>query len=72
LIIHGGAGNISLDHGVAKKSVMIAAIRDGYAWLEREDDAASAVETAIRAMEDSPAFNAGMTDKQRSDICMYL
>jgi YD repeat-containing protein len=64
LLIHGGAGAIrkgeaAPDREVAIRADLMRALQEGYAVLRSGGGALDAVERAVRAMEDSPFFNAG-------------
>jgi len=64
LVIHGGAGVIERDKlGVEdERAIRVdldAALDAGHAVLARGGSALDAVEAAVRALEDSPRFNAG-------------
>src|SRR5688572_677462 len=64
LVIHGGAGNISRQNMTPEKEKayqegLNAALKAGYAILEKGGTSLDAVEAAIRVMEDNPLFNAG-------------
>ncbi|MFC3659746.1 isoaspartyl peptidase/L-asparaginase family protein [Luteimonas notoginsengisoli] len=64
LVIHGGAGVIERDRlGVdderAIRADLDAALDAGHAVLASGGEALDAVEAAVRALEDSPRFNAG-------------
>jgi beta-aspartyl-peptidase (threonine type) len=64
LVIHGGAGVIERDHLGAEderaiRAELDAALDAGHAVLARGGSALDAVEAAVRALEDSPRFNAG-------------
>lgn len=64
LVIHGGAGVIERDRLGADEERAIradleAALDAGHAVLSRDGSALDAVEAAVRALEDSPRFNAG-------------
>ena len=64
LVIHGGAGVIERDALAADEERAIradldAALDAGQAVLARGGSALDAVEAAVRALEDSPRFNAG-------------
>ncbi len=64
IAIHGGAGTLvkgmmTADKEVGYKSALEYALNEGYAILEKGGSAMDAVETAVRALEDSPLFNAG-------------
>lgn len=59
IVVHGGAGDISPDrHENARRGCQEAA-RVGWHILEEGGSALDAVEAAVRALEDNPAFNAG-------------
>ena len=59
LVVHGGAGNISPDrYEIARQGCREAALA-GWSVLQAGGSALDAVETAVRALEDNPAFNAG-------------
>ncbi|MCI0477406.1 MAG: isoaspartyl peptidase/L-asparaginase, partial [Anaerolineales bacterium] len=59
LIVHGGAGAIE-DHQVAPhRDGARRAAQIGWEILTRGDSALDAVEQAVIAMEDDPAFDAG-------------
>ncbi|MBY5991123.1 isoaspartyl peptidase/L-asparaginase family protein [Ferrimonas balearica] len=65
LAIHGGAGTIdpakmSADTRAAVQAKLDEALTSGYAVLKRGDSALDAVEAAVRVLEDSPLFNAGV------------
>lgn len=61
--IHGGIGDadqeLSPEVDKQMRVVMEAALKSGYAKLQRGESSLDAVEAAIRVMEDSPLFNAG-------------
>ena len=64
LVIHGGAGVIERDQLGAEderaiRAELEVAIDAGHAVLSRGGSALDAVEAAVRALEDSPRFNAG-------------
>ena len=65
LAIHGGAGsditpeNHTPERIAAHQDGLAAALRAGYERLKRGDSALDAVESAVRALEDNPIFNAG-------------
>ncbi len=64
LVIHGGAGVIEREQLGAEAEAAIradldAALDAGHAVLSRGGSALDAVEAAVRALEDSPRFNAG-------------
>lgn len=65
LAIHGGAGTISKEKltpelRVAYKSTLGEALEAGYALLENGANGTAAVIAAIKVLEDSPLFNAGI------------
>ncbi len=60
LIIHGGAKTIAPEEAAAHQSGCRAALLAGWAVLQGGGSALDAVETAIRALEDDPTFNAGI------------
>lgn len=62
IIVHGGAGNYGDDSIANKriKEIISFAVEQGYAILEKGGSALDAVETAVRILEDSPLFNAGI------------
>lgn len=64
IAIHGGAGTLvkgmmTADKEITYKSALEYALNEGYAILEKGGSAMDAVETAVRALEDSHLFNAG-------------
>jgi len=64
LVIHGGAGvierdRLGADDERAIRADLEAALDAGHALLSRGGSALDAVEAAVRALEDSPRFNAG-------------
>ena len=64
LVIHGGAGvierdQLGADDERAIRAELEAALDAGHAVLSRGGSALDAVEAAVRALEDSPRFNAG-------------
>lgn len=64
LLIHGGAGAVLKGEATPKREAGIRAdlmrsLKEGYAVLRAGGGALDAVERAVRAMEDSPHFNAG-------------
>ncbi|MDP2699797.1 isoaspartyl peptidase/L-asparaginase family protein [Thalassospira sp.] len=64
LAVHGGAGTILRSQMTAEKEAAYhagiqAALRAGYAVLEKGGDAVDAVVEAVCALEDDPLFNAG-------------
>ena len=60
IIVHGGAGAWHPERRPAGLSGVKTATHTGYAILEAKGSALDAVETAVRTMEDDPAFNAGL------------
>lgn len=65
IVVHGGAGYIYEGRYTAEEEEKYIeklkdAINKGYDILENNGSAVDAVETAIRVLEDSPLFNAGM------------
>jgi len=59
LAVHGGAGRYAPDDEALVLSSCLAALDEGYRLLEAGAPAVDVVETAIRALEDNPIFNAG-------------
>ncbi len=63
LVIHGGAGvsrkDLTPETEAARRKVMEAALRAGFAVLERGGAGLDAVQASIVTLEDSPHFNAG-------------
>jgi beta-aspartyl-peptidase (threonine type) len=64
IVIHGGAGtilkkNMTPEQEKAYNDKMTEALKAGYDTLAKGGTSLSAVEAAIRIMEDSPLFNAG-------------
>lgn len=59
IILHGGAKEIAPDEAEANRSGCLRALSAGRAVLEGGGSALDAVEAAIRALEDDPAFNCG-------------
>jgi beta-aspartyl-peptidase (threonine type) len=59
LIVHGGAWDIPDDAIAACKAGCLRALHAGYAILTSGGHALDAIETAITALEDDPAFDAG-------------
>jgi len=59
LIVHGGAGDISVErHSSAQQGCQQAALA-GWQILQSGGSSLDAVEVAVRALEDNPVFNAG-------------
>ncbi len=64
LAIHGGAGTLvkglmTPEKEAQYKAALNNALEKGYAILENKGSAMDAVEAAVKALEDSPLFNAG-------------
>jgi L-asparaginase / beta-aspartyl-peptidase len=64
LAIHGGAGTLRPEDFPASQAAearahLVAALEAGQVVLRADGDALSAVEAAVRVLEDSPHFNAG-------------
>jgi len=64
LVIHGGAGtilkkNMTAETEKAYRDALEDSLRRGFDVLKKGGTSLSAVETAIKGMEDSPLFNAG-------------
>jgi beta-aspartyl-peptidase (threonine type) len=59
IVVHGGAGDITFDRQENARQGCQAAALAGWHVLESGGSALDAVETAVRALEDNPAFNAG-------------
>ena len=64
LVVHGGAGtilkkNMTPERESAYTEMLTEAMKRGYQILDNNGTALSAVEAAIRILEDSPLFNAG-------------
>ncbi|KAI9535207.1 hypothetical protein NQZ68_002761 [Dissostichus eleginoides] len=59
VVVHGGAWAIPEDLAKASVDGVKAAARQGSSVLKEGGSALDAVEAAVRAMEDNPAFNAG-------------
>ena len=64
LVVHGGAGtilkaNMTPEQESAYTEMLTEAMKRGYQILDNNGTALSAVEAAIRILEDSPLFNAG-------------
>ncbi len=64
LIVHGGSGrltreNVSAAADAAYRAGLAAALAAGGSRLAQGDSAVDAVETAVRLLEDDPAYNAG-------------
>lgn len=63
LIVHGGAGNFTLDsikdRHAEMRAAMTDALRAGHTILAAGGSSLDAVEAAVVVLEDSPHFNAG-------------
>ncbi|HEV2568749.1 isoaspartyl peptidase/L-asparaginase family protein [Sphingomonas sp.] len=59
LVIHGGAKEIAPQDEAANRDGLATSIKAGAAVLRAGGSAVDAVEAAVRALEDCPAFNAG-------------
>lgn len=64
MVIHGGAGTLvkglmTPELEASYKSALENALEAGYAVLQQEGNALSAVEVAVKLLEDTPLFNAG-------------
>lgn len=59
ILVHGGAGKVMPDLIEARRAGVRQAALSGWQVLNREGSAVEAVERAVRALEDDPAFNAG-------------
>src|SRR5713226_9116334 len=59
IIVHGGAGTITPDRVEVASAGCKEAARIGWQVLQKGGTALDAVEAAVRALEDNPAFNAG-------------
>lgn len=60
VLVHGGAGEIPENRVQPKLKDCQAAAKAGYNVLKNGGSALDAVEAAVRIMEDSEAFNAGV------------
>ncbi len=60
IVVHGGAGTIELARHAAAIAGCAAAAQRGFARLAAGGAALDAVQAAVRALEDDPAFNAGV------------
>ncbi len=60
IVVHGGAGAWHPERRKAGLAGVKAAAKAGYAILKARGSAIDAVEAAVKAMEDNPAFNAGL------------
>jgi L-asparaginase / beta-aspartyl-peptidase len=79
IAIHGGAGPDSefiKKHVKEYKEGLKAAIEEAYAMLEEGSNAVDVVETAIKALEDNPLFNAGrgssLTERAEVEMCASI
>ncbi len=59
IIVHGGAGNISTELHAGFEAGCRVAAEEGWGVLAGGGSALDAVETAVRILEDDPAFDAG-------------
>ncbi len=59
LVLHGGAGDTSSEERARRAPVLREILKAGHAQLARGKSALDVVTYAVRAMEDSAAFNAG-------------
>lgn len=59
IIVHGGAGDIPLDYHDRARQGCQEAVLVGWRVLQAGGSALDAVEAAVRALEDNPAYNAG-------------
>ncbi len=59
LLVHGGAWDIPADQLEAHEQGVFDALQTGWSVLERGGSALDAIEAAVTAMEDDPAFDAG-------------
>jgi beta-aspartyl-peptidase (threonine type) len=59
ILIHGGAGKVAPDLIEPRRAGIRKAALAGWQVLSRDGSAVEAVECAVRALEDDPAFNAG-------------
>ncbi|HET8842689.1 MAG TPA: isoaspartyl peptidase/L-asparaginase [Ktedonobacteraceae bacterium] len=67
IVVHGGAGDIAADrHELARQGCQEAALV-GWRILQQSGSALDAVEAAVHALEDNPAYNAGTGSSLTSD-----
>src|SRR5260370_1236944 len=59
IVVHGGAGDISPDRFESARQGCHEAALVGWRVLQVGGSALDAVEAAVRALEDNPAYNAG-------------
>jgi L-asparaginase / beta-aspartyl-peptidase len=59
IIVHGGAGNVTPDRAEIVQEGCREAVLSGWRILQAGGSALDAVETAVRALEDNPQYNAG-------------
>ena len=59
LLVHGGAWDIPADQLEAHEQGVFDALQAGWSILERGGSTVDAIESAVAAMEDDPAFDAG-------------
>ena len=67
LILHGGAKTIAPGEEDANRAGLLQALEAGSAVLEAGGMALDAVEAAIRVLEDTPVFNAGLGSVRNTD-----
>ncbi|XP_023344406.1 isoaspartyl peptidase/L-asparaginase isoform X2 [Eurytemora carolleeae] len=63
VLVHGGAGSIPPEYEEEKINGMKNAVREGWNMLQSSDNALNAAISAVKIMEDDPAFNAGRGSK---------
>lgn len=71
VVIHGGAWAIPDKLSSASVEGVCSAARAGYDVLIRGGSATDAVEAAVRVMEDCPAFDAGILQRQGVGPTLY-
>lgn len=59
IFVHGGAGNVAPDLIELRQAGIRASVLSGWQALKAGGSAVEAVEQAVKALEDDPAFNAG-------------
>ena len=59
IIVHGGAGSIAVERLAVCRAGCKDAAQLGWHILQQGGSALDAVETAVRALEDNPHYNAG-------------
>jgi beta-aspartyl-peptidase (threonine type) len=67
VILHGGAGSIKADGDDRRRRGLLEALACAQAALERGQSAVDIAEAAVRALEDEPAFNAGLSSVLNSE-----